>query len=136
MNQELVDHLLYECETEQELLSGLQEITDEETLFAYLDAYNWDDGFAVPEAAAAHPCCTLPAALMLFYDAGGAGLFLPDGEPLSKRAKAFVKTLQTRILAGDFPAGKAAYVLPLTRTERFYLKKAGADPVFLTDLNL
>lgn len=130
MNQELIDHMLYECEDRQELLSAVENIPDEETLFHYARLYNWDDGFEVPYAVAEHEYCTLGTAMMLFFDADGELLLLNETDELEPEHLKFISFLHDRILNGYYRKSLPYFDHKLSNTCVYRLKKAGAAPVF------
>ncbi len=66
----MVEELLY-MEDQDTLINKVAEITDERVLHLLGCNYNWDDGFAVPEAIIKNPNCHLSTALALFYLADG-----------------------------------------------------------------
>lgn len=130
MNQELIDFMLYECDNEQELLSAVDNISDEETLFRYAQNYNWDDGFEVPYAVAEHKYCTLGTAMMLFYDAEGERFLLNETDELEPEHLKFISFLYDRILNGYYRKSVPYFDHELSNAFIYRLKKAGAAPVF------
>ena len=63
---------LLDIDNQNILLNKVAEITDQHVLHLLGRSYNWDDGFAVPEAIINNPNCCLGTALELFYLADGA----------------------------------------------------------------
>jgi len=51
-------------------------IDNEETLYAYMCNYNWDDGFEIPSIALKNKHCKLATALMIYYGASGVEMLV------------------------------------------------------------
>ena len=100
-----------------------------------LDAYNWDDGFEVPRAILADPNCDLALALKIFYLAGGYE-YLEKSARRTKLQKwnPFITVLYENILNNQFPKTDASFEIPLSKVQKYKLRKKGAAEFFLTDL--
>lgn len=133
MNRELIDRMLYEIETKSELFHALEQISDEETLLELARNYNWDDGFEMPYRILKHKHCSLAVALELFYDADGE-IFLCHEDHFDEEWHDFVDRLYQQIISHDFPVGKCSFEVPLTKVEKFKLKKLGVDEIFIKDI--
>lgn len=97
--------------------------------------YNWDDGFEVPRTILADPDCDLALALEIFYLAGGYEYL----EKSAKRTKLqkwnpFITVLYEDILDNRFPKTDASFEIPLSKVQKYKLRKKGAAEIFLTDL--
>lgn len=99
------------------------------------EEYNWDDGFEVPRTILADPDCDLALALEIFYLAGGYEYL----EKSAKRTKLqkwnpFITVLYEDILDNRFPKTDASFEIPLSKVQKYKLRKKGAAEIFLTDL--
>lgn len=137
MNKELVTYLIYECEYLQETKKLVKEIDDEETLFAYANNYNWDDGFEIPSIILKNKHCKLATALKIFYDAGGGEALLEKSlmRGSDKWAK-FVKALYNQIMQNKYEQGAVGYIIPLTKVQKYKTGKVIAENerIFITDV--
>ncbi len=137
MNKELVAYLIYECEDLQETKKLVKEIDDEETLFAYANNYNWDDGFEIPSIILKNKHCKLATALKIFYDAGGGEALLEKSlmRGSDKWAK-FVKGLYTKIIENKYEQGAVGYNIPLSKLKRYKLAKIFSEKemIIITDV--
>ncbi|OUP27548.1 DUF4274 domain-containing protein [Faecalibacterium sp. An192] len=100
-----------------------------------LDEYNWDDGFEVPRTILADPDCDLALALEIFYLAGGYE-YLEKSARKTKLQKwnPFITVLYEDILNNRFPKMDASFEIPLSKVQKYNLRKKGAAEIFLTDL--
>ena len=102
-----------------------------EALYAYLRVYNWDDGFEVPTALAAHPCCDLGVALALFWKADAlsfTGEFEPS--PYNRAWVAFSESIANRILNGGYE-GSSSFEPQLGKVTLYKLRKRGVPEILL-----
>ena len=108
-----------------------------------LDEYNWDDGFEVPRTIRfevprtilADPDCDLALALEIFYLAGGYE-YLEKSARRTKLQKwnPFITVLYEDILDNRFPKTDTSFEIPLSKVQKYKLRKKGAAEIFLTDL--
>ena len=99
-----------------------------------LEEYNWDDGFALPSSLARNPLCDLAMALELFYLGDGYGWMVSGGRRALPDWAAFIEPLYTDIAAGRYPVGPGRFQNPLTKVQRYRLRRQGIPEVFLQDL--
>lgn len=118
---------LLDIENQTILLNRVAEITDQRVLHLLGRGYNWDDGFAVPEAIINNPNCCLSTALELFYLADGVR-YLKDKLDVEKSAlepwKCFITRLYTQIIQGRFKRIGIGFTPPLNKVEIYKLKKS------------
>lgn len=97
--------------------------------------YNWDDGFAFPQAIADHPNCDLSVALELFWLADAISVLL--GEAFEREYNTewclFCKELTQRLLDGDYVRGSVAFEVPLSKTQIYKYRKRGVPELFFTN---
>lgn len=120
---------LLDIDNQNMLLNKVAEITDQHVLHLLGRSYNWDDGFAVPEAIINNPNCCLSTALELFYLADGAR-YLKDKLDIEKSAleswRNFILNLYNKIAHGNFKRSNIRFVPPLSKVEIYKMKK-GVD---------
>lgn len=137
MNKELITYLIYECEDLQEVKKQIKAIEDEETLFAYMNNYNWDDGFEIPSIALKNKHCKLATALKIFYDAGGGEALMEKSlmRGSDKWAK-FIKGLYAQIVENKYEQGVVGYSIPLSKLKIYKLGKIFSEKemILITDL--
>lgn len=100
-----------------------------------LNEYNWDDGFAFPKELLNHPDCDLALALEIFYLADGSAYL--DGlakDTSLKEWKRFICSLYNDIVSGKYIKSDRRYEIPLSKVERYKLRKKQVPEIFLTDL--
>lgn len=100
-----------------------------------LDEYNWDDGFEVPREILADADCNLALALEIFYLAGRYEYL----EKSARRTKLqkwnwFITVLYENILNNKFLKTDASFEIPLSKVQKYKLRKKEAAEIFLTDL--
>lgn len=121
---------LLEIESQDTLVRKIAEITDERLLNELIHDYNWDDGFAVPEAIISNPNCGISTALSTFYLADGIS-YLKNKSAVEGSSlelwKNFVIRLYHKIVDGGFERSCMAFTPPLSRVEMYKLKK-GLNP--------
>ena len=49
----------------------MDSIEEAKILHTYMEYYNWDDGFEIPQKVLSKICCELSTALLIFYLADG-----------------------------------------------------------------
>lgn len=100
-----------------------------------LEEYNWDDGFAVPQKILNSPDCDLVLALKIFYLADGYAYFNESAEHMAlDEWKLFISTLYQDIVDGKYVTYGRRYEIPLTRVQRYKLRKKQIPEIFLSDL--
>lgn len=130
--QRKVDEILYELEGSSAIVEEVRRLNSEQ-LFAVALGYNWDSGFAVPQAIADHPGCETATALALFWLSGAVEWLDPTKEPKDWEAswRQFSTMLIQRILQGHYQRGLLTFDPELTRVQHYKLDKAGVPAVFL-----
>lgn len=90
-----------------------------------LDECNWDDGFEVPRTILADPDCDLALALEIFYLAGGYE-YLEKSARRTKLQKwnPFITVLYEDILDNRFPKTDASFEIPLSKVQKYKLRKS------------
>ena len=97
--------------------------------------YNWDDGFGLPKELLENPDCDLALALEIFYLADGYSYLIDKSRSTSlKEWKLFVEKLYNDILEGKYIQTASTFENPLTKVQRYKLKKQQIPDIFLTDL--
>lgn len=138
MDKELIAYLVYECEDIEEVKKKVKAISDEETLFAFMNNYNWDDGFDIPSIALKSKHCKLATALKIFYDAGGGEALMEKSlmRGSDKWAK-FVKGLYAKIIENKYEQGSVGYNIPLSKLKRYKLAKTFSEKemIIISDLD-
>ena len=136
MDKALIEKHLYNDSIPQ-AVRFVASIDDEESLYAYANEYNWDNGFEVPEAILQNKNCSLSIALLLFHYSDGV-LFLQDRESAegTKAWFGFVRNLYKKILSGSFPQGTVPFNPQLSRVQEFKLRKilSKEELVFITPI--
>lgn len=137
MDKDMIKYLVYECEDWQETKKLVKEIDDEETLFAYANNYNWDDGFEIPSIILKNKHCKIATALAIFYAAGGAEMLVEkDMMNESNKWAKFVKVLYNQIMQNKYEHGAVGYIIPLTKVQKYKTGKVIAENerIFITDV--
>lgn len=100
-----------------------------------LNEYNWDDGFKVPREILADADCDLALALEVFYLADGYR-YLERSRKTTKLQKwnRFITVLYDDILNHKFPKTDTSFEIPLSKVQKYKLRKIGIAEIFLTDL--
>lgn len=100
-----------------------------------LNEYNWDDGFDLPKELLKNQDCDLALALEIFYLADGYSYLIDKSRSTSlKEWKLFVEKLYLDILEGKFIQTASTFKNPLTKVQRYKLKKQQVPDIFLIDL--
>ncbi|MCI8528544.1 MAG: DUF4274 domain-containing protein [Lachnospiraceae bacterium] len=100
-----------------------------------LNEYNWDDGFAIPKKILDNPHCDLALALKIFYLADGFAFLDGFAEKTElKEWKQFIDSLYTDILSNKYRKNRRSYEIPLTKVQKYKLRKKQIPEIFLTDL--
>lgn len=131
---------LLDIDNQNILLNKVAEITDQHVLHLLGRSYNWDDGFAVPEAIINNPNCCLSTALELFYLADGAR-YLKDKLDIEKSAleswRNFILNLYNKIAHGNFKRSNIRSVPPLSKVEIYKMKKGldTSEYIFIEEID-
>lgn len=106
-----------------------------ETLRRLCLDYNWNDGFAFPQAIADHPNCDLAVALELFWVADAISVYLGQASEKARNAewRSFCGLLTQRLLGGHYVQGSTLYQSPLTKTQLYKYRKIGVPGLLLGD---
>lgn len=100
-----------------------------------LNEYNWDDGFKFPQKLLNQPDCDLALALEIFYLADGFAYLDGYAEETSlEEWKRFICSLYDDIINGRYIKSDRQYEIPLSKVERYKLRKKQIPEVFLADL--
>ncbi len=98
-----------------------------------ISEYNWDNGFHVPKMVIESKNCELATAMRTFYLSDGYSYLLNNIHENTERFK-FISCLFERILTGHFSKGGLSFKIPLTKTQKYKLKKSNVPDVFLIDI--
>lgn len=117
--------LLYDTDND-EVKRTIFQTEDQEILYVY--AYNWDNGFDIPQTVLDNEKCDLSIALLIFYRADGLS-YLEDKSDNANLPQwsSFIKRLYESILTGKYQKGKLEFKVPLSKVQLFKLKKAIAE---------
>lgn len=101
--------------------------------------YNWDDGFEVPQKILNDLNCDLALVLELFYQGDGYAYFekISQGLPADERQTewySFISRLYEEILREKYPQTEQHFEIPLSKVQRYKLRKSKIPEVFLTDI--
>ncbi len=100
-----------------------------------INEYNWDDGFDLPKKLLDNPDCDLALALEIFYLADGYSYLNDKTKSTSlKEWTLFVEKLYDEILQGKYIKTTSTFKNPLTKVQRYKLKKQQIPDIFLVDL--
>lgn len=104
-------------------------------LRSQLHAYNWDNGFEIPEEILADPSCDLALALEIFY-LGDGYAYLEDFTKTTalKEWGRFISVLYNDILHNKFSKTGTSFEIPLSKVQKYKLQKKGISEIFLTNL--
>ena len=116
-----VKALLYDTDND-EVKRTIFQTEDQEILYVY--AYNWDNGFDIPQTVLDNEKCDLSIALLIFYRADGLSYLEEkfDNDNLPQWSS-FIKRLYDSILTGKYPRGEIEFKVPLSKVQVFKLKK-------------
>lgn len=137
MNYKIVEKILFGHLPLDDVLSLVDSIDDEETLFELIQKYNWDMDFEVVYRIAENPSCSLAAALCLLYDADGVAFMMGDYDKNSDSIPNLYeldKFLYKRIKNGYYKKGNVRYNVPITEYRKRRLFEEGVKPIFLKDV--
>lgn len=117
--------LLYDTDND-EVKRTIFQTEDQEILYVY--AYNWDNGFDIPQTVLDNEKCDLSIALLIFYRADGLS-YLEDKSDNANLPQwsSFIKRLYESILTGKYQKGILEFKVPLSKVQLCKLKKAIAE---------
>lgn len=120
-----LEDLLYNANQEY-IISQLSKIDNSMLLHGFAANYNWNNGFILPKVILENQNCDLGTALLMFYDADGYLLLENEDQFLispNEEWKAFLQQIYNRIINRGFKKQKISFEPPLTKVQRFKLKK-------------
>ena len=90
-------------------------------LQSYASAYNWDDGFSLPEAIANNNCCDLGTALPLFWLAEGMSFITGEVEvnEYNKDWARFCELVSGKLLSNVYPLGPVSFTPNISKVTKF-----------------
>jgi TPR repeat protein len=130
-------HMLPPDDEDPEADSGFPLGDDYRDISRQLEDYNWDEGLTFPQRLLDTRGCDLALALKIFYLADGYRYLLRfTGEEPEGLAdwREFIEQLYAGITENRFPDMDHAYQVPLTKVQKFRLKKAGVPEIFLENV--
>ena len=127
MNKEIIADLIYNA-SETEVANYLTGCTDQEDLYIYAFNYNWEGGFDIPKIIINNPICSISTAKLIFWRADGLS-YLRDktSNDVFPEWKIFISVLYKRIQANDFQTDNFQFIVPLSKVQKFKLKKKLSD---------
>lgn len=100
-----------------------------------LNDYNWDDGFDLPKKLLENHDCDLALALEIFFLADGYSYLIDNQRrTFQNEWMLFVDKLYNDIVNGKYIQTTSTFENPLTKVQRYKLKKQQIPDIFLTDL--
>lgn len=107
-----------------------------EVLKQQLFDYNWDDGFGFLQNLLNDDECDLALALDIFYLADGYGYIqnYPNVDYGTEDWLNFIETLMKDIVEGRYKKTDNHYEIPLTKVQKYKLKKLGVPEVLILDI--
>ena len=80
--------------------------------------------------------CDLSTALLLFYSAEGEEYWSDDFDKTDEEQYSFINKLHDDILKGKFVIGGIEFIVPLSKVEKYKLRKKLNDDevIFITDI--
>ena len=124
-------------ETVNKAVKYVKSLVNEEELAVYINNYNWDEGFEVPEAVLSNENCTKSVALRVFELADGMTYLESKSDCTGLEDwTEFISKLYHRIITGDFKKGEVAFKPDLTKLQLYKLKKVLQEDelIFITEI--
>lgn len=124
-------------DTVNKAVKYVKSLVNEEELAVYINNYNWDEGFEVPEAVLLNENCTMSVALRVFELADGMTYLESKSDCTGlENWIGFISKLYHRIIAGDFKNGNVAFKPDLTKVQLYKLKKVLREDelIFITEI--
>lgn len=123
--EEYIKKLIY-CDSQEEIITNLNSITETEMLYVYAYNYNWDNGFEIPRIILNNVCCDLSTALMMFYSVEGE-IYLEDKNQPKENGLTewfmFLEWLYNKIMEGSYDRGNIHFKPPLNKVQLYKLNK-------------
>ncbi len=124
-NNEFIKKLIYK-ESKEEVLKILDSIEEAKILHTYIEYYNWDDSFEIPQKVLSKICCELSTALLIFYLADGER-YLENKDEVQKSKltewSMFLQRLYQQIVEGKFKKGTIFFEPPLNKVQLYKMEK-------------
>lgn len=101
-----------------------------------IENYNWDDGFKLLKLIISDANCDLAMALEIFYLADGYGYFQTFTQNIGGKKEwfSFMGALCYDIENGRYVKSVHHYTIPLSKVQRYQLRKRNIPEVYLTDV--
>ena len=98
--------------------------------------YNWDDGFELPQKVLSDERCDLALALEIFYLGDGYRYFQMYENNIAgtQERLEFISKLYDEIVNGKYEKMETHFEIPLSKVQRYQLRKNNISEVLLTDL--
>lgn len=127
--------------------------TDEKAPYTLLvekvDSYDWSKGGSFPGKVLKNDLCDLALALKIFYlldgysflsgtlhnDSSGNTSSKISGNKATGKQTAFIEKLYTDILKGRYNKGSGTFKNPLTKVQKYKLRKLDIPDIFLEDIS-
>ena len=133
---EKVQDILYNDASIEEIKKKIEELDNPQDIYVLSYNYNWDDGFEIPTLIINNSHCDLSVALLLFYSAEGEEYWSDDFDKTDEEQYNFINKLHNDILKGKFIMAGIEFIVPLSKVEKYKLKKKLNDneEIFITDI--
>lgn len=133
---EKIQDILYNDASIEEIKKKIEELDNPQDIYVLSYNYNWDDGFEIPTLIINNSHCDLSAALLLFYSAEGEEYWSDDFDKTDEEQYNFINKLHNDILKGKFIMAGIEFIVPLSKVEKYKLKKKLNDneEIFITDI--
>ncbi|MCI8509801.1 MAG: DUF4274 domain-containing protein [Lachnospiraceae bacterium] len=133
---EKIQDILYNDSSIEEIKKKIEELNNPQDIYVLSYNYNWDDGFEIPTLIINNSHCDLSTALLLFYSAEGEEYWSDDFDKTDEEQYSFINKLHDDILKGKFVIGGIEFIVPLSKVEKYKLRKKLNDDevIFITDI--
>ena len=104
-------------------------------LYEYTQAYNWDDGFEIPNAVADNESCDLGIALSLFWLAEAMCYLTKEivRDEYNNEWADFCEKMIYKITNGHYEYHAVNFEPKLGKVEEYKLRKIGVPEIFFTE---
>ncbi|MGI0118515.1 DUF4274 domain-containing protein [Zooshikella sp. RANM57] len=118
----------------QKYIDIVTQASNTEFLYEYAKAYNWDDGYELPNAIADNSSCDLGTALSLFWLAEAMCYLTKEvmRDEYNGSWADFCEKLIYRLSNNQYPTGPVSFDPNIGKVEVYKLEQAGVSPVFYT----
>lgn len=101
-----------------------------------LNDYNWADGFTIPKQILLDDNCDLTLALEIFYLGDGFRYFQTFSHNIGGNEEwfKFISNLYDDIKDGKYKKSNHHYKIPLSKVQRYQLKKNNVEQIFIEDI--